>query len=44
MVPTNRQSVGDEIVWQQKSISQRTHTSKKCWTLGYTSMQLIQVN
>lgn len=43
MVSTDRQSVGYEIIWQQKGISQRADTPKNCWPLGHPSMQLIQV-
>lgn len=41
MVPADRQPAGYEIVWQQKSLSQRKDTPKNSRTLGHTSMQLI---
>lgn len=44
MVSADRQSAGDEIVWQQKGSGQGTYTSENGRTLGHSSMQLIQVN
>lgn len=43
MVSADRQSVGDETIWQQKGIGQGTNTSEDSRTLGHSSMQLIQV-
>lgn len=44
MVPADRQSAGDEIIWQQEGIGQGANTSEDGRTLGHSSMQLIQVN
>lgn len=44
MVSADRQSAGDEIIWQQKGAGQGTYTSENGRTLGHSSMQLIQVN
>lgn len=41
MVSANRQSFGYEIIWQQKSASQRKNTTKEFRALGDTSLQFV---
>lgn len=44
MVSADRQSAGDETIWQQEGAGQGTYTSENGRTLGHSSMQLVQVS